>query len=98
MPQKANITVFLQALGAHYLGAHACDVANIHINLKYSGGDVNIPYPVMPNFTDDGNTSLHFVSGASSFMPIISIPQPPPAAAQTPPKTQNPAHHAPAPP
>jgi hypothetical protein len=79
MPQQANMNVYLQALGAHFLGAHAYDVANICIKLKYSGGELKIPYPVTTNFTDDGNPSQHFVSGASSFMPIITIPQAPPA-------------------
>lgn len=78
MPQSANITIYLQALGAHYLGAHACNVADISISLKYSGGAISIPYPVTANFTDDGNTSPQFVSGASSFMPIITVPQAPP--------------------
>ncbi len=72
MPTTANFSVYLQALGAHYLGAHALHVNDISIVLSYSGGTVNIPYPVTPNFSSDGNTSPYFVTGASSFMPIIT--------------------------
>ena len=76
MAQIANITVYLQAIGGHYLGANAYDPANITLILSYSGGSVNIPYQVTPHFTDDGNVSAGFTDGASSFMPIITIPQP----------------------
>lgn len=75
MLPTANITIYLQALGAHYLGAHACNPADIEIAFKFSGGTINVPYPVVPNFSSDGNTSPNFVSGASSFMPIITVPQ-----------------------
>jgi hypothetical protein len=34
---------------------------------------------VTPTFTDDGNVSPNFTDGASSFLPIITIPQPMPA-------------------
>lgn len=83
MPQIANLTVYLQAIGGHFLGANAYDPANITLNLSYSGGSINIPYQVTPHFTDDGNVSPDFTDGASSFMPIITIPQPAPAAAIT---------------
>ena len=72
----ANITVYLQAVGGHFLGAHAYDPTNILLNLSYSGGSTHIPYAVTTNFTDDGNVSTDFTNGASSFMPIITIPQP----------------------
>ncbi len=74
MTQKANITVYLQALGAHYLGAHAYNVNDISAKLVYSKGTVKLPYQVTPNFTDDGNPSTTFTPGASSFMPIMTIP------------------------
>ena len=74
MVQNANITVYLQALGAHYLGAHAYLSNEINISLEYSGGKVDLPYPIIPNFTTDGNPSTSFVVGASSFMPITTVP------------------------
>lgn len=74
MLHKAHITVYLQALGAHYLGAHAYNVQDITIELVYSGGKKMLPYNVTPNFTDDGNPSATFTAGASSFMPIITVP------------------------
>ncbi|TND01809.1 MAG: hypothetical protein FD123_4185 [Bacteroidetes bacterium] len=77
MSQKAHITVYLQALGAHYLGAHAYNVKDITIKLVYSGGAIDLPYHVTPDFTDDGNPSSAFTPGASSFMPIMTVPQPP---------------------
>jgi len=80
MSQTANISIYLQAVGGHFLGAHAYDPAKIKVKLSYSGGEVDMPYAVTTNFTDDGNTSPNFTNGASSFMPIITIPQPAPAA------------------
>lgn len=80
MAITANITVYLQATGGHFLGANAYDPANIAVNFKYSGGKIKIPYTVTPHFTDDGNVSPDFTEGASSFLPIITIPQPAPAA------------------
>jgi hypothetical protein len=74
MAQNANITVYLQAQGAHYLGAHAYLSSDISISLVYSGGIVQLPYLITPNFTTDGNPSTTFVAGASSFMPIITVP------------------------
>jgi hypothetical protein len=74
MVQNANITIYLQALGAHYLGAHAYLSNEISISLVYSGGKVDLPYPIIPNFTMDGNPSTSFVAGASSFMPITTVP------------------------
>jgi hypothetical protein len=79
MSQTANITIYLQAVGGHFLGANAYDPAGISISLKYSGGKIKIPYTVTPSFTDDGNVSPNFTDGASSFLPIITIPQPLPA-------------------
>lgn len=79
MSQTASISVYLQALGGHFLGANAYDPVNITISLKYSGGQISIPYMITTCFTDDGNVSPNFTTGASSFMPIISIPQPLPA-------------------
>lgn len=81
--QSANITVYLQAVGGHFLGAHAYDPANISVNFSYSGGNVSIPYTVTPNFTDDGNVSGNFIAGSSSYMPIITIPQPAAAVQET---------------
>ncbi len=75
MSQKAAITVYLQALGAHYLGAHAYRVNDIKIELVYSGGTLILPYRLSPNFSNDGNPSANFTAGASSFMPIITVPQ-----------------------
>jgi hypothetical protein len=80
MSQTANITVYLQAIGGHFLGANAYDPANISIQFSYSGGTLHLPYPITTNFTDDGNVSPYFTTGASSFLPIITIPQPAPAA------------------
>lgn len=75
MAQPANITIYLQAVGGHFLGAHAYEPAKIKVNLSYSGGEIDIPYLVTTNFTDDGNASPVFTNGASTFMPIITIPQ-----------------------
>ena len=83
MGQTANITVYLQAVGGHFLGAHAYDPSNIIINFSYTGVSVSIPYQVTTNFTDDGNVSTDFTPGASSFLPIITIPQPATAAPVT---------------
>jgi hypothetical protein len=80
MASTANITIYLQALGGHFLGANAYNPGDISINLKYSGGKIKIPYSVTTYFTDDGNVSPNFTEGASSFLPIITIPQPAPAA------------------
>lgn len=77
MPQKAQLTVYLQALGAHFLGAHAYNVNDIKINLVYSGGTINLPYQLTANFTDDGNPSTVFTAGATTFMPIITVPSSP---------------------
>lgn len=83
MPQTANLTVYLQAVGGHFLGGHAYDPVNITVSLSYTGGSMSIPYPVTANFTDDGNVSTEFTNGASSFLPIITVPQPAPAAPVT---------------
>jgi hypothetical protein len=79
MSQTANLTIYLQAVGGHFLGANAYDPAGISISLKYAGGKIKIPYTVTPYFTDDGNASPNFTDGASSFLPIITIPPPAPA-------------------
>jgi hypothetical protein len=76
MKNTAKITVFLQAVGGHFLGANAFEPNNITVKLSYSGGEINLPYLITQNFTDDGNVSTNFTNGASSFMPIITIPQP----------------------
>jgi hypothetical protein len=75
MAHTANLTVYLQALGGHFLGANAYDPDNIELSFRNSFGEINIPYTVTTNFTDDGNVSPNFTNGASSFMPIITIPQ-----------------------
>lgn len=79
MAPTANITIYLQAVGGHFLGVNAYNPAGILISLKYSGGKIKIPYTVTPHFTDDGNVSPDFTTGASSFLPIITIPPPAPA-------------------
>lgn len=79
MALSANFSIYLQAVGGHFLGANAYDADGILITLKYSGGKIKIPYTVTPYFTDDGNVSPNFTEGASSFLPIITIPQPMPA-------------------
>lgn len=79
MLQTANIIIYLQAVGGHFLGANAYEPTGITINLSYPGGKINIPYPVTTFFTDDGNVSPNFTGGASSFLPIITVPQPIPA-------------------
>jgi hypothetical protein len=75
MTHKAQITVFLQAVGGHFLGANAYNPNHIKVNLSYSGGEINLPYLVTPHFTDDGNVSLNFTNGGSTYLPIITIPQ-----------------------
>ncbi len=47
MAQNANITVYLQALGAHYLGAHAYLSSDITISLVYSEIKVQSNYPIL---------------------------------------------------
>ncbi|MEP7237870.1 MAG: hypothetical protein ABI685_08400 [Ferruginibacter sp.] len=79
MSQTANFTLYLQAVGGHFLGANAYQPADISISFKYSGGKIKIPYPVTTHFTDDGNVSPNFTAGASSFLPIVTVPQVPPA-------------------
>jgi hypothetical protein len=83
MASTANITIYLQAVGGHFLGANAYTPTGISINLKYSGGKIKIPYTVTKYFTDDGNVSPNFTDGASSFLPIVTIPQPAPGAPVT---------------
>jgi hypothetical protein len=80
MLNTTNLTVYLQAVGGHFLGANAYLPDEIKINFKYSGGKINLPYQVTTCFTDDGNVSPNFTIGASSFLPIITIPPPMPAA------------------
>jgi hypothetical protein len=66
---QANLTVYLQALGAHYLGAHAYDAEKISVQLNFSGGLITIPYLINQN---DGIPTTNFVESSSSFMPIIT--------------------------
>jgi hypothetical protein len=75
MPITANITVYLQALGAHFLGKNAFDIKNIKIKMKYSGGEISIPYTLEAN-SNDGTPSPAFIVGISSFMPIITVGNP----------------------
>jgi hypothetical protein len=72
MPITANITVCLQALGAHFLGKNAFDVSNIKITMKYTGGEIDIPYTLTAT-SNDGIPSPAFIGGISSFMPIITV-------------------------
>lgn len=75
MPTQAHITVYLQALGAHYLGANALNVNDIRILLSRLGEDpLQIPYTKNPN---DGMNSPTYASGSTSFMPIQSVPATP---------------------
>ena len=78
MLQQGNITVYLQALGAHYLGANAYKENEIELSLVYSGGTIKIPY-TQANSSDynDGIPTPDFISGINSFMPILTVPQPP---------------------
>lgn len=77
MIQQAHISVYLQAQGAHYLGAHAFKPSEISVQLVYTGGTLPLPYSITPCYTSDGNPSSNFTPGASSFMPIITVPVPP---------------------
>lgn len=72
--KKARIQVYLQAQGAHFLGAHAYNADQISVKLSYSKGELIIPYTIHPQFTTDGLATSSFVPGASSFMPIITVP------------------------
>lgn len=77
MQQPTQITVFLQALGAHFLGANAYRREDIKVKLVYSGGTVNLPYAFPQNVNappNDGINETAFSSGVSSFMPIITVP------------------------
>jgi hypothetical protein len=73
MSQQPQIFVYLQALGAHFLGQNAYKVQDIVINLVYSGGVKNFYY-VFKN-TNDGKPTTTFNPGTSSFMPIMTVPQ-----------------------
>jgi hypothetical protein len=66
-----KLKVYLQALGAHFLGENAYNAHHIKIELVYTKGTVNVPYIVTKN---DGNNSSKFATGACSFMPIITVP------------------------
>lgn len=81
MAQATSIKVYLQALGAHFLGVNAYNTHHIKVNLVYSGGVLNLPYtfPATPN---DGVPQKTFTDGQSSFMPIITVPSSP-AGTQT---------------
>lgn len=72
--KKARIQVYLQAQGAHFLGAHAYNADQISVKLSYSKGELIVPYTIHPQFTTDGLATSSFVPGASSFMPIITVP------------------------
>lgn len=74
MPQKARITVYLQALGAHYLGKNAYNGKDIIIKFSNSCADpITVPYIIGPN-SNDGINSSAFVTGSGSFMPVITVP------------------------
>jgi hypothetical protein len=74
MPQKARITVYLQALGAHYLGKNAYDGKDIAIRFSNSCADpISVPYIIGAN-SNDGINSPTFAAGSSSFMPVITVP------------------------
>lgn len=76
MSKQAQIKVYLQALGAHFLGQNAYKIEDIIINLICSNGTINLPY-FIPNNTkgNDGKNTTTFIPGTSSFMPIITVPQ-----------------------
>ena len=68
-----QITVYLQALGGHFLGPHAYQTDSIRIKLRYSRGEVDLPYVLTDN-SNDGNVSSTFTSGVSTPLPIITVP------------------------
>src|ERR1700739_320500 len=75
MPLNAHITVYLQALGAHFLGKNAYNPKDITIKLSNSCADpIPVPYSIKEN---DGTSLKTFTSGSSSFMPVISVLQAP---------------------
>jgi hypothetical protein len=80
MPQTATISIYLQAVGGHFLGSNAYNPGDITVALSYVGNTINIPYQLTTHFSDDGNVSPYFTDGASSYLPIITMPPPPPAA------------------
>lgn len=69
----ASISIYLQALGGKFLGPNAYQTDNIKICLNYSGGQVDIPYQLVPGVSDDGIISQGFTDGSTSFMPILNI-------------------------
>lgn len=69
----ASITIYLQALGGKFLGPNAYQTDNIKICLSYSGGQVDIPYQLVPGVSDDGIISQGFTDGSTSFMPILNM-------------------------
>jgi hypothetical protein len=71
---KAIITVYLQALGGKFLGPNAYNTNDITVTLVYSGGNINLPYQLIADVSDDGIISQGFTDGSSSFMPILSMP------------------------
>jgi hypothetical protein len=102
MSQQAKITVYLQALGGHYLGYHAYNYQNnspdiISITMIYSLNTLTIPYPINSSTTDGTTSTNLFVDGVSSSFPILTVlppldpPPPPPAVNFLTPGTTNPA-------
>jgi hypothetical protein len=69
--KNATLFVYVQALGGKFLGPNAFDFVNIKLSLKYSGGDIEIPYSIIAT-TNDGNISPVFTDGNSSSMPILT--------------------------
>jgi hypothetical protein len=70
---KAQITVYLQALDGHFLGPRAYETNKISIKFHYSGREVDLPYKLASD-SDDGSPTKDFVTGKSTFMPIITVP------------------------
>jgi hypothetical protein len=77
MSTMANLTVYLQALGGKFLGINAYQASKAVITLSIGNNTFTIPYtvpPGNPTNPDDGIISNEFTIGASSFMPILTIP------------------------
>jgi hypothetical protein len=68
--------VYVQALGGKFLGPNAYNNMAIRLSLALPGElqPVHIPYVVTPTITNDGNISGTFTDGATSFMPILTMP------------------------
>jgi hypothetical protein len=78
---KANITVYLQALGGKFLGPNAYNTNDIKLTLTLGGNTVSIPYKYVTG-ENDGSVGSSFqtppANELSSFLPILTpVPVPP---------------------